>query len=153
MRKRLRLSTLPKVTTACKCTINTWIMKCKLLLAQSCLFVTPAFSVHGILQARLQEWVAIPFSWPRDRTLVSCIAGRFFTVFELWLSLISEPLSSTQNSSSPYPTGLWLVSLSSDVRWRQIPCLSLLISAASALESSSALSPNSMSIHYEVVGN
>ena len=35
--------------------------------------------VHGILQARILEWVAIPFSrgssQPRDRTQVSCIAG------------------------------------------------------------------------------
>ena len=38
---------------------------------------------HGILQARTQEWVAFPFfrgsSQPRNRTLVSHIAGRFFT--------------------------------------------------------------------------
>ena len=38
---------------------------------------------HGILQARILEWVAIPFSrgssWPRDQTQVSYIAGRFFT--------------------------------------------------------------------------
>ena len=44
----------------------------------------PGSSVHGILQARILEWVAIPFSrgssQPRDRTLVSYIAGRFFTV-------------------------------------------------------------------------
>ena len=42
------------------------------------------FSVHGILQARILEWVAIPFSrgssQPRDRTLDSCIASRFFTI-------------------------------------------------------------------------
>ena len=41
-------------------------------------------SVHGILQARLLGWAAIPFSrgssWPRNRTRVSSIAGRFFTV-------------------------------------------------------------------------
>ena len=41
-------------------------------------------SVLGILQARILEWVAIPFSKgssrPRDRTCVSHIAGRFFTV-------------------------------------------------------------------------
>ena len=39
----------------------------------------PSFSVHGILQARILEWVAIPFSrgssWPRDQTWVSCISG------------------------------------------------------------------------------
>ena len=37
----------------------------------------PGFSVHGILQARILEWVAISFSrrssWPRDQTHVSCI--------------------------------------------------------------------------------
>ena len=40
--------------------------------------------VHGILQARTLEWVAIPFSnWssqPRDQTHVSCIASGFFTI-------------------------------------------------------------------------
>ena len=45
----------------------------------------PASSVHGILQARVIEWVAIPFSrgssQPRDWTQVSCIAGRFFTIW------------------------------------------------------------------------
>ena len=44
----------------------------------------PDSSVHGILQARIREWVAIPFSRgssrPRDRTQVFRIAGRFFTV-------------------------------------------------------------------------
>ena len=42
----------------------------------------PGTSVHGILQERILEWVAISFSRgssrPRDRTWVSCIAGRFF---------------------------------------------------------------------------
>ena len=42
-------------------------------------------SVHGILQARTLEWVAIPFSRgssrPRDQTWVSCIVGRCFTVW------------------------------------------------------------------------
>ena len=44
----------------------------------------PGSSVHGLLQARILEWVAISFSRgsrPRDRTPVSCIAGRFFTVW------------------------------------------------------------------------
>ena len=45
----------------------------------------PGSSVHGILQARILEWLAIPFSkgssWPRGRTRVLCIAGRFFTVW------------------------------------------------------------------------
>ena len=40
------------------------------------------FTIHGISQARILEWVAISFSsgssQPRDRTQVSCIAGRRF---------------------------------------------------------------------------
>ena len=43
----------------------------------------PGSSVHGILQARILEWVAISFSressQPRDWTWVSCIAGGFLT--------------------------------------------------------------------------
>ena len=42
-------------------------------------------SAQGILQARTLEWVTIPFSrgssQPRDQTQISCIAGRFFTVW------------------------------------------------------------------------
>ena len=45
----------------------------------------PGSPAHGILQARTLEWVAISFSressWPRDQTWVSCIAGRFFTIW------------------------------------------------------------------------
>ena len=41
------------------------------------------YRVHGILQARILEWVAFPFSkgfsQPRDKTQVSRIAGGFFT--------------------------------------------------------------------------
>ena len=45
-------------------------------------------SVHRILQARILEWVTIPFSrgssWPRDWTWVSCLAGRFFYYLSDW---------------------------------------------------------------------
>ena len=41
------------------------------------------YTVHGILQVRILEWIAFPFSrgssQPRDQTQVSRIAGRFFT--------------------------------------------------------------------------
>ena len=41
------------------------------------------YTLHGILQARLLEWVAVPFSressQPWDQTQASRIAGRFFT--------------------------------------------------------------------------
>ena len=43
----------------------------------------PDSSVHGISQARILQWVAIPFfrgySWPRDQTCISFIVGGFFT--------------------------------------------------------------------------
>ena len=62
------------------------VYELKVLTAQSCLTLCnpvdwspPDSSVHGILQARILEWVAIPFfrrsSQPRHRTWVSCIAG------------------------------------------------------------------------------
>ena len=45
----------------------------------------PGSSVHGIFQARILEWVAISSSrgssQPRDRTWVSCIEDRFFTMW------------------------------------------------------------------------
>ena len=45
----------------------------------------PGPSVHGILQVRILEWIAIPFSrgsfWPRDQTLLSCTASRFFIIW------------------------------------------------------------------------
>ena len=47
-------------------------------------FATPWTVVLGILQARILEWVAFPFSrgssQPRNQTQVSHIAGRFFTI-------------------------------------------------------------------------
>ena len=50
----------------------------------------PGSSVHGLLQARILEWVAMPssrgHSQPRNRTWVSCsscITGRFFTTVPL----------------------------------------------------------------------
>ena len=47
----------------------------------------PSSFVHGILQARILEWIAVPFSrgssWPRDWTWVSCTAGRFFTIWAI----------------------------------------------------------------------
>ena len=60
-------------------TLKKWKWK---LLSYVGLFESP-WTVHRILQARILEWVAIPFfrgsSWPRNWTEVSCIAGRFLT--------------------------------------------------------------------------
>ena len=57
----------------------------KILVTQLCLTLCDPkdYIVHGLLQARILEWIAIPFSrissQPRDWIQVSCIAGRFFT--------------------------------------------------------------------------
>ena len=56
----------------------------KVKVTQSCpTLCDPRDLVHGILQARILEWVAFPFSrgssQPRDLTQVSCIAAGFFT--------------------------------------------------------------------------
>ena len=65
------------------------VLCCALSLSHVWLFATPwtvaywASLSMGILQARILEWVAMPSSkgssQPRNRTWVSCIAGRFFT--------------------------------------------------------------------------
>ena len=59
----------------------------KVKVAQSCptLCNPMDYTVHGILQARILEWVAFPLSressQPRDRAQVSCIAGGCFTTW------------------------------------------------------------------------
>ena len=61
------------------------IIEGKVKVTQSCpaLCDPMDYTVHGIFQARILEWVDLPFSkgssQPRDRTQVSHIAVRFFT--------------------------------------------------------------------------
>ena len=64
---------------------NKWVK-----VSQSC----PTLPPHGILQARILEWVAFPFSrgssQPRDWTQFSHIVGRFFTSWatrEAWAKI------------------------------------------------------------------
>ena len=75
-----------------------WIIQCAVTtLATTCVYAQlcpilcdpmdcslPDSSLHGILQARILEWVAMPFSrgsrQPRDQTQVSRSAGTLFTV-------------------------------------------------------------------------
>ena len=61
----------------------------------------PASSVHGILQERILEWIAIPISressLSRDWTWVSCMAGRFSTI---WVTKEAIQFSSLQFSRS-----------------------------------------------------
>ena len=79
----------------------------------------PDSFVRGILQARILEWVAIPFSrgssWPRDWTQLSCISSRFFTILATLLpqlhilELISElfmSITKPRLDQPPYPPSL-----------------------------------------------
>ena len=86
------------------------------LVAQLCLTLCdamdwslPSSSVHGILQARILEWVDIPScrgsSQLRDQNCVSCTAGRFFTIWVIreaqkWI------ISSSTMFNSEMPTRL-----------------------------------------------
>ena len=95
------------------------------LVAQLCLtlcdpmdYNSPGSSVHGILQARILEWVAILFSrgsfWLRDQTWVSSIVGRFLAIWSTteWIWMMNPPqmnmvtlkYSPTENRKQ---TGLW----------------------------------------------
>ena len=65
------------------------------------------YTVHGILQARILEWVAFPFptgsSQPRDRTQVSDIAGGFFTSWatreaQIWQGQLKDLSYAYQNA-------------------------------------------------------
>ena len=64
-----------------------WSLSHVWLWSFSCVrfFGTPGSSILEVLQARILGWVAIPFSrgssQPRDWTQVSCIEGRFFTIW------------------------------------------------------------------------
>ena len=84
-----------------------YVIKLKLLSrVQLCDLVDDR--VHGILQARILEWVAVPFSrgpsQPSDQTQVSCIAGRFFTS---WGMLHSQSLYGPGGSSGKEPACQW----------------------------------------------
>ena len=83
------------------------------LVTQSCLTLCnpmdcspPSFTVHGILQARILEWVAISFcrgpSWLRDWTRVSHIAGSpncmCSTSFQSLSPLAIHPSRSSQSA-------------------------------------------------------
>ena len=61
-------------------------------------------SIHGIFQARILQWVAIPFSrrssWPEDWTWVSYIAGEFFTI---WVTREAQIGAATVENSMEVP--------------------------------------------------
>ena len=88
----LFISAYRRATLRAEVMVGSKQKKVRVLVVQSCptlcnpMDCSPlGSSVHGISQARILEWAAIPFSrgssWSRDRTWVSCIAGRFITVW------------------------------------------------------------------------
>ena len=75
-------SSLSDALQGCFGRVSSWQLFLSVLVIQSCLTFhdpmdcsPPGSSVHGSLQARILEWVAIPFSressWPRDGTCIS----------------------------------------------------------------------------------
>ena len=96
---------------------NEWVSES----TQSCLTLwdpvdcsLPVSSVHGILQARILKWVAIPFSrgssQPRDGIQVSHIADGFFIIWATkraqnggleWVNLIQMTIISTLVGKNP----------------------------------------------------
>ena len=87
------------------------------------------YTIHGILQGRILEWVAIPFpggsSQPRDWTQVSHIAGRFFTSWATreaqgaWWADWKSKHCHFEVSSSLILCNKWTNSWSDcDVRWK-----------------------------------
>ena len=76
-----------------KCRISVFCMCAQLHLtlcnAMDC--SPPGLPVHGIPQASILEWVAMPFSrgssWPRDWTRVSCIGRQIFYHWATWEAL------------------------------------------------------------------
>ena len=108
------------------------------LVAQSCLTLSDLTDCSHqaplsmeILQARILEWVPMPSSrgssQPRDRTQVSCTAGRFFTIWatrealfpsftmkQLWLTICSprflcSPEKNSKNNSKMAPCSQWVL--------------------------------------------
>ena len=69
---------LPLYTKLLQCV---WLFATLWTIAHS----PPSSSVHGIFLARILERVVLSFSrgssWPRDQIQVSCVAGRFLTIW------------------------------------------------------------------------
>ena len=99
-------------------------MERKVKVTQSCLTLCDPmdYIVHGILQARILEWVAIPISkgssQPRDRTQVSHIAGRFF--------LSAEPPGKPKNTGVGCLSLLQKIFLTQELKQGLLHCRQIL---------------------------
>ena len=116
-----------------------WLVpkSCPILLRPHGLY-PPGFSVHGIPQARILEWVAISFfresSWPRDQTPVSCISKWIlyhWATMEAFVFPIPLPyIWPTSIGCITYLCAcvlglLHMFLLSTTVKWSGLLCLSL----------------------------
>ena len=86
---RPRTMTISRLEVSCSITVCVCVCVCVCAQSHPTLCnpmdcSPPVSSVHGILQAKVLEWLAISCSrgssQPMDRTWVSCIAGRFLTI-------------------------------------------------------------------------
>ena len=100
-------------------------MKVKVLVPQFCRhcdpmdYSPPDFSIHGFLQVRILESVAIPFfrgsSRPRDWTQVSCVRSRFFTIWATREAPTSEDTETKKRCCAKVQPGTTLV-----VQWLRL---------------------------------
>ena len=101
----------------------------------------PGSSVYGILQEKILEWVAMPFSrgssWLRGWTRVSCFAGGLFICWAMWEARPCQVL--------------WIIQSKSSEWHRRTPLTSLLLPLSRALSSSSVNSLDTFS--YQTVAS
>ena len=108
--------------------LENWDIWCKIMVEvkwnESCSAMSNSLGPHGILQDRILEWVAVPFSsgypQPRDRTQVSLTAGEFFTSWATRESGIKAS-SNWQKWGSSIGYTLQIVVLSGDRATKSIP--------------------------------
>ena len=95
------------LTCACVCAK---LLQSPLTLCDPVNCSLPGSSVHGTLQARILEWVAVLSSWgssrPRDRNCVSCIAGGFFINWAIPISSSSQGLFKLRGKGCPFQVRL-----------------------------------------------
>ena len=114
----------------------------------------PGSSVHGILQARILEWVTISFSrgssQPRDRTWVSRIGGRRFNLWATRQTFFGKVMSLLLNMLSRLVITFLSRSKCLFISWLQSPSAVFLEPRKIKSDTVSTVSP---SISHEVMGS
>ena len=85
----------------------------------------PGFSIHGISQARILEWVTMPssrgLSWPKKRTWVSWVAGRFFTHCITWEAPVKQLYPNKKLKKEAGLFSLWALTV--PMSWNSEPMI------------------------------